>query len=428
MGLALGRLLPGAQIYERAPFIGGSARGVKHLGFQLDVGLHVLGRPSEPMARFLRSVVGEDLVELPQPARRLMVHEDGRTWDVPLRPSHFPLLPDPALALRIRFGYRYRRLFPIRPVRTYRDLSVNATGDGYYAFLTEKALTKSFGVPPDRLAFIPAPPDEARREPPRKRILGRLRRMRRTPDTFFYVRPSFGSFVDRLAQGLDIRCGAEITRVRVDGARLVALEAAGAGTIPCDDLILAIPGHMALRLFDAPAEVRRSAEAIRHRDLIYTVLFFDQPHVLPPGYGSAVGSEIFGSFYEPKHFVPGRWPPDKTCVGFFISCVRGDATWNSPDDEIIRRVSADFGRYYPGATASAAKVVRIPHFLLVLDPDLELHLRNVHRYLSSFENLHLPGHLMPIRGDRTYAALDEAFRIAAEITGGRAGAGEMRSA
>jgi protoporphyrinogen oxidase len=280
-------------------------------------------------------------------------------------------------------------------------------------------LTKAIGVPPDQLFYIAARSPRSRRAPLRPRILGRLRRMVRRTDTFFYPRPSFGAFVEKLAEGLDIRCGAEITRVHVEHNRIVALEIDGAGRIPCDDLVLAVPGHTALPLFDAPDEVRRSAGAIRYRDLICAVLFFETDHVLPKGYCSAIGQEIFGSFWENKHYVPDCCPPNQTWVGFYIPCARGDSIWNTPDEEIARRVLADFRRYYPGVTPSTAKILRIPRFTVILDADLEVHLRTVHRYLSSFENLHLPDCLMPIRGDKTYAAIDEALRVAAEITGAR---------
>lgn len=416
MGLTLGRLLPGAVICERAPFIGGSARSLEHQGFHFDLGLHVLGRPDPDMAKFLCSVLGEAMVEIPYQRPRLIVHEDGRTWNLPVHPRHFPWLPDPLHAMRIRLNHYFRRLFPIRPVRTYRDLLINSGGDTYYHFFSEKAWTKNFGLPPDRLFLIATRSPGKGHERLRMRALRRLRRIGKRTETFFYPRPSFGTLVEKLAEGLDIRCDTEITRIHFERKRIVALEISGAGTVACDALALAIPGHLALQLFDAPDEVCRSARAIRYRDLIYVVLFFTEDHLLQQGYGCAVGQEIFGAFCEPKHIVPGCCPPGQTWVGFYISCFRTDPIWHSPDEEIMRRVLADFRRYYPGVTPSTGTVLRIPRFTLLLDPELEIHLRTVHGYLSSFENLHLPDCLVPLRGDRTYAAIDEAFRIAEEIT------------
>jgi len=421
MGLTLGRLLPGAVICERAPFIGGSARSLQRQGVHVDLGLHVLGRPDPGIANFLRSILGEDLVELPYPRQRLIVHEDGLTWNLPLHPRHFPWLPDPIRATRIRLNHYFRRLFPIRPVRTYRDLLINASGDIYYHLFREKALTKSLGVPPDQLFVIPTRSRGKGPERLRRHILRRLRRIGERTDTFFYPRPSFGALVDKLAEGLDIRCDTEITGIQFERKRIVALEIRGAGTVPCDALILATPGHLALPLFEAPDDVCRSARAIRYRDLIYVVLSFEADHVLEQGYGSAVGQEIFGAFCEPKHFVPDSCPPGQTWVGFYISCFRADPIWRSPDEEIMRRVLDDFRRYYPGVTPSTGAVLRIPRFALVLDRELEVHLRTVHGYLSSFENLHLPDYLLPLRGDRTYAAIEEAFRIAEEINSPSAG-------
>lgn len=409
-GLALGRLLPGAVIFEKSAHVGGASRTIHRDGFHFDVGLHALFRLEPEAEAFLKPWIGNSMARIPFRKENIIILRNGAKWPGILAPHDLSFRSHPALKLAAMSSYYFRQAFPLRQ-DSFEAFAKNFYGDWYYRFLVKPGAEKYAGLSGSEMH---APAVEVRKRPFSRRVLDRCLGKSAAPAPLgdvSYPLPWFGRIVEDLAGGLDIRTSCEITRVFREGRRVTGVEVNGRERVECGAFVSTVPGHALLGLFDAPEDVRKSAAAIRYRDLIYAVLFFDVPRITDGLVLHAVGDEIFLRAFEPKNWSRETAPEEKTSICFEIYCWRDEAVWRMTDGEIRERILADFRRYCDAPAPSGAAVFRIPNARLVGQPDLKDRLAPVSGFLSSYENAYFLRDELILNGLMVGPCILEAIRL-----------------
>ncbi|RIQ32162.1 protoporphyrinogen/coproporphyrinogen oxidase [Jiangella rhizosphaerae] len=208
-------------LLERADHVGGLAASFEVGGVRVDQGSHRLDPNTAPaLLHDLRALLGDDL----QQRRRNSRIRVGDQWlALPLRADEVARrLPASFLAKVARDSAvsRFRR----EESETYGGLVRSRVGPALYESVYGPLAEKLWGMPGDRISA-----DQARRQTDRLgtwRVAARALRRSRTRGTsatgggYYYPRTGFGQLVEALADaavtaGVDIRCEAEVDRVRV---------------------------------------------------------------------------------------------------------------------------------------------------------------------------------------------------------------------
>lgn len=420
-GLVAGHLLPGSVLCEKSPFIGGTCRTIHHKDFHFDVGIHWLSPLEQEAEEFLKRFEAHRVSKIKISKNDISVFKDGRRSPGFFSPYGAFKLSHPLRGAGILATYYFRKVFPRKPSRSenplFEDLLINQYGDLLYRWVVKGWLEKQWGESPDQMVL---PGYRLPQSPP---LLSRL--LRRVLRTFqqkqkqfvevFYPQPWFGALVEKLSKGLEIRISSELTQVRLEGDRVVAIEINHQETLPCNQLVITVPPHAVIPLFNPPREIQERASKIRYRDLIYVVLFFEQDHLTDEYLGVAIGREIFFRATEPKKWGQAAAPPGKTSVCFEIPCSKEDPIWKLPDAEIARRVWEDFRPYYPAPEPFDGVVLRIPRAWPIFTADLEENLSSIQDFVTSFRNVFVQSKDYVLKGNNVNAAFKEAFRLAQEV-------------
>ncbi|TDD98259.1 protoporphyrinogen/coproporphyrinogen oxidase [Jiangella asiatica] len=208
-------------LLERADHVGGLAASFEVGGVRVDQGSHRLD-PNTPPALLsdLHALLGDDL----QRRRRTSRIRVGDQWlALPLRADEVARRLPPSLLARVARDSTIAK-FRRQPSDTYGGLVRSRVGPALYESVYGPLAEKHWGMPGDRISA-----DQARRQTDRMgtwrvaaRTLARSRRGRGGAQTggYFYPRTGFGQLVEALADaavtaGVEIRCEAEVDRVRV---------------------------------------------------------------------------------------------------------------------------------------------------------------------------------------------------------------------
>src|SRR5216110_4058911 len=120
----------------------------------------------------------------------------------------------------------------------------------------------------------------------------------------------------------------------------------------------------------APERVRAAADDLRYRDFLTVALVVPAEFSFPDNWiyiheqGVRVGRiQNFGA-WSPYMVKDGR-----TCLGLEYFVNEGDAWWSLPDDELVRRATAELEqlRLVPPGVVEAGYVVRMPKAYPVYD-------------------------------------------------------------
>ena len=162
---------------------------------------------------------------------------------------------------------------------------------------------------------------------------------------FYYpVEGGFESMVNAFASRAKARIetGWEVASVRHANDHWYVMSKSGEERL-YDELVSTLPIHELLAVWaDAPAEARAAAARLRYNSLInvvigssedpghtYTALYVPDPDIL------------FHRLSFPKAFSERCVPDGHSSVMAEITTNEGDGVWELPDDEVLRRVTAD---------------------------------------------------------------------------------------
>ncbi len=394
------------QVLEGADTVGGLARTVERDGFRFDLGGHRFFTHDAQVERFVRELLGDELVTVPRSSR---IYLNGKWIEYPLRPLNalFGLglrnsaeillgyaaagvarrwRPTPLVSLQdwvvAQFG---RPLFELY----FRDYSEKVWGiscrDISAEWMAQRVQGLSLGAAIGR-AFL-------RRGPVLPTLVER----------FLYPRLGIGRIAERLREEIErssqITTGSRVVHLHHDGRRIEGVSvrqgerlqhftgASLLSTIPLTQVIQALTPH-------APAHVRAAAARLRYRDLVIVTLMLKRERATDQTWIYFPGKDIpFGRLHEPTNWSAAMAPPGHTLLVTERFCFRGDATWNASDAELIASTAQHLEKFgfIRAPEMCDGVVVRIPAAYPLFEVGYLENSQILSDYLQRFENLQLAG-------------------------------------
>lgn len=394
------------QLLESAEAVGGLARTVARGGFRFDLGGHRFFTHDAGVDRFVRELLGDELVTVPRASR---IYLGGKWIEYPLRPLGALSGLGPRASAQILAGYALaslaRRLRPA-PLVSLEDWVVAHFGRPLFELYFRDYSEKVWGVGCRDISA----------EWMAQRVQGLslgaaiqhafLKRGAALPtlvDRFLYPRLGIGSIAERLRAAIErsssIATGTRVVNMRHDGRRIESVTVrqedesrelrgeAFLSTIPLTQVIQALSPH-------APVEVRAAAARLRYRDLVIVTVMLERERATDQTWIYFPGKDVpFGRLHEPTNWSAAMAPPGCTLLVTERFCFRGDATWNASDAELIDATVHHLERigFIRRHEVLEGMVVRIPAAYPLFEVGYEERSRILCDYLERFDNLQLAG-------------------------------------
>src|ERR671912_2766024 len=266
-------------VLERAPFVGGLARTIRHPTeygeFRFDIGGHRWFTKNDELNALFKEVVAEELLWVNRISR---IYFDGRYVDYPLKISNALRAIGPVTATRAVADYARTRVahtLQTPELRTMEDAYINQFGPTLYKLFFQRYSEKVWGLPCDQMSgdwvsqrskgmsLVTAVKDAV--VPTKGKVVSLI-------DEFMYPRGGFGRFSERMADaigaaGNEIRLNTGVEKGHRDGDHVVGVTGStenGTERIEAGHYISSIPLTLLAKIMDpAPStEVLAAADAL----------------------------------------------------------------------------------------------------------------------------------------------------------------------
>ena len=398
-----------ATVFEKDEQVGGIARTVVYRGYRFDIGGHRFFTRAPSIQRLWEEAMGDDFLVRPRLSR---IHYNDRFFHYPLKPVEALLGLGPVEALRILVSYLRARAFPIEDERSFEDWVVNRFGRRLFEIFFQTYTEKVWGRPCSEIGAEWAAQRIKNLDlvtAVRNAILGGRgdgELVTTLIDRFHYPRLGPGMmwerWTERLAgRGIEVRLGAEVTRLEHDGRRVVAAETRTAdgvtGRVNGDHFISTMPIRELVHAMDPPPppEVVAAADTLKYRDFLTVVLIVDVEELFPDNWIYIHSPDVrVGRIQNFKNWSPEMVPDaSTTSLGLEYFVHEGDDLWSMPDAELIAlgaRETARLGLVEEARVRDGA-VVRVRKAYPVYDGEYREALDTIRGWTSTLDNLQLAG-------------------------------------
>ncbi|MEO6421050.1 MAG: FAD-dependent oxidoreductase, partial [Polyangiaceae bacterium] len=343
-------------VLEGEPLLGGLCATHAKEGWRFDLGGHRFVSGSTELTRWLEALLGPDLLE--QERRSVILHE-GRSFRYPLEARD--LLENLGLRENARALRGYARASLSRSLRrppmerTFEGWVTARFGKPLYDTFFGPYTEKLWGIPPsaisadwaaERISLLHLGDALVR-------MLGVSRPEIRTyARRYLYPRLGMGQLyeaigADVVRMGGEIRRGARVTRLEVDGERVVALWVGESGDqrIPVGELLstISLPTlSRMLRPKKAALPLVEARDRLRFRSLVFLNLLLERSEFSENTwmYVASKGLKI-SRIQEPKRRSPDMAPRGRTSLMLEIPCTVGDDTWNASVEVLEPKMLAE---------------------------------------------------------------------------------------
>ena len=388
-------------------YVGGIARTVRYKGFGLDIGGHRFYTKIDEIMEWWRRVLPDDFIEVQRQSR---IYFRRRFIDYPLAARDVFRKLGAHQSVMCVLSYIRRRLFPIRPVLSYRDWITNHFGDRLFHIFFESYTEKVWGI---RCTEISA--DWAAQRVKglslRDTIVNAIRKGNRDSegnvittliDRFYYPRLGCGMLWEAARDRIVERGGAiemdrTVRRVVWDGPRVLAIESVdgngGHRRQECGAVISSMALRELVRAFDPapPRSVLDAAAHLHYRDFLTVALIVDREDCFSDNwiYIHDPGVKV-GRIQNFKNWSPEMVPrPGVSMLGLEYFCFEGDGLWSASDEELIEQATRELDQIglASAGEVSDGVVVRQPKAYPVYDRNYKASVDVIREWLGGFENL-----------------------------------------
>ena len=398
-----------ATVLEKDDQVGGIARTVVYRGYRFDIGGHRFFTRAPSIQRLWEDVMGDDFLVRPRLSR---IHYNDRFFHYPLKPVEALLGLGPLESLRILLSYLRARTFPIEDERSFEDWVVNRFGRRLFEIFFQTYTEKVWGRPCSEIGA-----EWAAQRIKNLDLVAAIRNallggrgdgelVTTLIDRFHYPRLGPGMmwerWTERLAgNGIEVRLGADVTRLQHDGRRVVAVGTrnphGGTGRVEGAHFISTMPIRELVHAMDPPppAAVVAAADRLKYRDFLTVVLIVDVEELFPDNWIYIHSPDVrVGRIQNFKNWSPDMVPDAATTsLGLEYFVHEGDDLWSMPDDDLIAlgaRETARLGLVEEARVRDGA-VVRVRKAYPVYDGDYREALATIRDWISTLDNLQLAG-------------------------------------
>ncbi|MDP8222833.1 MAG: FAD-dependent oxidoreductase [Candidatus Lernaella stagnicola] len=411
-------------VLEAGPVVGGLARNVQIHDAGFDLGGHRFFTENPNMMTWLRSLLGDNLLEI---GRKSRIRLNGRFFDYPLRPlnalGNFGF-KGAAKVLTDYAGAAIRsHLAPTVSDLSLEDWVTRRFGRELYEVYFRPYSEKVWGIPCREIS--------AEWAAERIQLLGlgdaifRALRPAGKPKTyasrFWYPRGGIGVIANTLAEriragGGKVLTGHRVTQIDTADGKVKSV-LVGKKRFAADLVVSTMPLTEIGRLTGAP---QQALSRLSFRSLRCVFLIIDQPRVTEDTWLYFPESDLsFGRCHEPRNWDPGMAPPGRTSLCLEVFCNEGDEIWRRKADELVAACADDLdavglvprGRVIAGDSIAVANAY--PVFRVGFRGPLEEVLASV----TALSNLRLTGRTGAYRYENMDVVAERAIALAREVAG-----------
>ncbi|MEZ5304753.1 MAG: FAD-dependent oxidoreductase, partial [Verrucomicrobiales bacterium] len=402
-----------ATVLEKEAIPGGLATSQKRGDNFYDVGVHMLHEFDREVFEDVKKMMGDERIEVPLDAK---IRWAGAFYRYPLQFNDMLKgIPPITLATCVAglfYAQARNSIAPWEP-KDAEEALIQLYGYPLYEFFFKDFTHRYWGIPPQGLsaAFI-------KRKMPRlsavdvlKKVLakvgikeapGRAVESALLEETLHYSKTGAEAMPRKIAEalradGVNVICGADVTRIITEGGKVAAVEYqdadGNAHRVACDQCISTMPLPHLVQRFDPPPPppVAESAGRLRFKAItVYGMLVAKEKAI--DGLYIYYRERIFHRVGEPKNAGLAVDPPDHTVLIVETTCEIGDGKWEG-SDEIKEQIFADLEaeRICKRDEIKEIHLLRAPNGYPIFELGFEEHYDRVMDHLNAIPNLQSVG-------------------------------------
>ena len=387
-------------VLESDDVVGGISRTVERDGWRFDIGGHRFFTKVKPVEDFWHEVLHED--EFMLRPRKSRIFYKGKFYDYPLKASNALSNLGVLEAIRCVLSYVWARIRPPKDQHMYEGWLAARFGWRLYRHFFKTYTEKVWGHPPSEM-----PADWAAQRVKNLSLFSAVvnallpkrnqKEITSLIEEFQYPRLGPGMMWERCrelveAAGTKVLMGTRVVSIRRDDYRAISVvaESAGATTeYPASAVISSMPLSELVGAVDppAPSAVRSAAEELTYRDFLTVALVVPAEvvqwddnwiYIHDPGVRT-MRIQNFGS-WSPHLVKNGR-----NVLGLEYTVTEGDESWESPDEALIARATAELGRLglVEPSDVEAGYVVRMPKAYPYYDPHYKANVDIIREWIEA---------------------------------------------
>jgi protoporphyrinogen oxidase len=390
-------------VFEADDQVGGIAKTVERDGYRFDLGGHRFFTKAREVDALWHEVLGDEFLRRPRMSR---IYWNNRYLDYPLRGADVIRKLGPFELARCMGSYLVAATRPKRAEDSLEQWVTNRFGKRLFELFFKSYNEKVWGVPAS----------EIRAEWAAQRIKGlsffsaaraaffgnRGNKIKSLISEFNYPRYGPGQMWEAMTSAIESEGGTvlldtPVTRIEVDGPRVVALSAGDETYEDPPAVISSLPLRELVRMVSpaAPSDVIEAANGLRYRDFLTVALVVDGEDLFPDNwiYIHEPGVRV-GRIQNFRSWSPWMVPdPSKACVGMEYFCFAGDDLWTMEDDALVELAAAELEqlRLAEKSKVERGYAIRVPKAYPIYDADYAERVRVIRRWLDTIENLQQVG-------------------------------------
>jgi protoporphyrinogen oxidase len=405
-GLTAGYLLAKAGkpviVLESTGQVGGIARTEVRDGYRFDLGGHRFFTKAKEVDDLWHEIMKEEFLRRPRQSR---IYWRGKFLEYPLQGMDVIRKLGPIELTRCLLSYLWAAAKPKGREDTFEAWVSNRFGKRLYGHFFKSYSEKVWGVPAD----------EIRAEWAAQRIKGlsffsaaksaffgnRGNKIKSLISAFNYPRYGPGQMWEQMtddiqAHGGEVRLNSPVTRIRMDGGRVVEV-VAGGETITPSHVISSLPLRTTVGIADpeAQGEVRDAARGLRYRDFLTVALVIEGEDLFPDNWIYIHDPRVrVGRIQNFRSWSPWMVPNETDAsIGMEYFCFEGDDLWTMSDDDLVALATREIQEL---GLARAEKVkfgfaVRVHKAYPMYDAEYSERVATIRGWLEGIENLQQVG-------------------------------------
>jgi protoporphyrinogen oxidase len=332
-------------VLESTDQVGGIARTEVKDGYRFDLGGHRFFTKVKEVDDLWHEIMKEEFLKRPRQSR---IYWRRKFLEYPLQGMDVIRKLGPWELLLCGLSYLWAAVKPKGREETFEDWVSNRFGRRLFNHFFKAYTEKVWGVPTS----------EIRAEWAAQRIKG-LSFFSAAKSAFFgnkgneiksligeFNYPRFGPgqmweqmTEDIRAHGGEVRLNAPVTRLRVDGGRIVEV-VAGGETLTPSHVISSLPLRTTVGIAspEAPGRVRDAARGLRYRDFLTVLLVLSEKNIFPDNWIYIHEPDVrVGRIQNFRSWSPWMVPNDEDgSIGLEYFCFEGDDLWTMDDDDLVK--------------------------------------------------------------------------------------------
>jgi protoporphyrinogen oxidase len=385
-------------VLESTDQIGGLARTEVRDGYRFDLGGHRFFTKVKEVDDLWHEIMKEEFLRRP---RRSRIYWNDKFLEYPLQGMDVVKKLGPVELVRVGISYLWAVIKPKGREDTFEQWVTNRFGKRLYQHFFKTYTEKLWGVPTDEiraewaaqrikgLSFVSAA---------RAAFFGNEgNKIKSLISEFNYPRYGPGQMWEQMAtdirqHGGEVRMNAPVTRLRIEGGRVLEVVAGGETLVP-SHVISSLPLRTTVGIADpdAPVDVRDAAHGLRYRDFLTVSLVLTGDDPFPDNwiYIHQPGVRVL-RIQNFRSWSPWMIPNDTdSSLGMEYFCFEGDDLWSSSDDELVELAKSEIEKLNL-AKASNVKfgfVVRVHKAYPIYDVEYGERVATIRGWLETIPNL-----------------------------------------